>query len=173
MTARRAPRTVRTRRLAETRRAFRVLPATGELYRRDFYSWARAQAQRLRKLAGAGRAELDYANLAEEIDSLGKEQANALRSSFQVLLCHLLKWRHQPSLRSRSWRNTIRRERRNIELRLEDNPGLKPKRAALFARAYRLARADAADETDLPAGTFPADCPWSLKQATDEDFWPE
>ena len=174
MAARRAQRIVKPgRRLAENRATFGVGPSSGELYQRDFYSWARSQAARLRRLASAGRPGIDYANLAEEIDSLGKEQANALRSSFQVLLCHLLKWQHQPSLRSKDWRNTIRRERRNIELRLEDNPGLKSKRSALFARAYRLARADADDESDLPVGNFPAECSWTLKQAVADDFWPE
>jgi hypothetical protein len=177
VTARRARGSSKARRgLAESRAPFgnaRPGAAAARLYDADFYSWTRAQARALRRLAGAGRPEADYANLAEEIDSLGKEQANALRSSYQVLLCHLLKWRYQPALRSTSWRNSIRRERRNIELRIEDNPGLKPRRAALFQRAYRLARADAADETDLPPASFPPDCPWSLKQATDEGFWPE
>jgi len=171
--------TTRTKaaRLAETRAPFAAprpapRPTPRDFYQRDFYGWTRRQAAALRRLAAGGAAAADFANIAEEIESLGKEQANALRSSYQVLLAHLLKWQHQPDKRSTSWRNTIRRERRNIALRLEDNPGLKPRRAALYARAYRLARADAADETDLPAQTFPAEPPWTLAEAVDEGFWP-
>ena len=103
---------------------------------------------------------------------MGRERASALRSSHQVLLCHLLNWQHRPALRSQSGRNTIRRERRNIETRLEDSPGFTPWRADLYARAYRLARADAVDETDPPPATLPPECPWRLTQAVDEEFWP-
>jgi len=163
--------------LAETRTPFAAprrasRPPIRDPYEQDFYSWTRRQAAVLRRLTADGNGTADFANLAEEIESLGKEQASALRSSYQVLLAHLLKWQYQPVKRSTSWRNTIRRERRNIELRLEDNPGLKNRRAGLFARAYRLARADAADETDLPVATFPIESPWSLAEAIDEAFWP-
>src|SRR6516164_467576 len=66
----------------------------------DFYSWLIEQAAHLR----SGRFEaLDRENLAEEIESLGREQFNKLESALRVLMMHMLKWDHQPSLRSRSW----------------------------------------------------------------------
>jgi hypothetical protein len=42
-----------------------------------------------------------------------------------------------------------------------------------MATAYRPAREDAADETDLPLTDFPEACPWTVAQVLDEDFWPE
>jgi hypothetical protein len=57
-----------------------------DLYDRDFYSWALRQAElvRARRLG-----ELDLENIAEELESLGKEQAHKLESAFRVLLVHL------------------------------------------------------------------------------------
>jgi len=64
----------------------------------DFYSWLMEQAAHVR----AGRWEtLDRENLAEEIESLGCEQFNKLESALRVLMTYMLKWDHQPKLRSR------------------------------------------------------------------------
>ena len=94
-------------------------PATKEA---DLYSWARHQAELLR----AGRlSEIDAAAIAEEIDDVGEEQYDKLESAFRVLMLHLLKRDHQPSMRSRSWTLTIREQRRRVERRLRKNPGLK------------------------------------------------
>lgn len=142
----------------------------GELYERDFYTWALRQAELVR---GRRLGELDLENVAEELESLGKEQAHKLESAFRVLLLHLLKWRYQPSRRSRSWRSSAVRERTNVERVLEVNPGLKPRRAELFATAYRGARKEAAAETGLPLARFPEASPFTLEEALDEAFWPE
>ncbi len=146
------------------------------LYDRDFYSWALQQAEALRLAAGARidtPATLDWENLAEEIESLGKSQASELRSRYLQLLAHLLKWQLQPDRRSGSWRGTIGEQRLQLAVLLEDNPGLKPKRLALFERAYADARKLASLETELPLGGFPSSCPWTVAQAMDEDFWPD
>ena len=79
----------------------------------DLYSWARRQAELLR----AGRlSEIDAAAIAEEI--VGEEQYDKLESAFCVLMLHLLKWGHQPAMRSRSWTLTIREQRRRAERQL-------------------------------------------------------
>ena len=140
-----------------------------DLYERDFYTWCLEQAALVR----AGRlAELDLENVAGELESLGGEQANALRSFYRVLLTHLLKWRCQPGRRSRSWIVTIVRERGNAAERLAGNPGLRQHQRQLFTEAYRRARNEAVSETGLPLSVFPAENPFTLEQALDEDFWP-
>ncbi|MFZ1428223.1 MAG: DUF29 domain-containing protein [Geminicoccaceae bacterium] len=146
------------------------LTADVQLYEQDLYSWALRQAELVR----ARRfADLDLENVAEELESSGKEQAHKLELALRVLLLHLLKWKYQPQRRSRSWRGTIVRERTNAERVLEDNPGLKARREQLFVTAYRGARKEAAAETRLPLATFPEAVPFSLPQALDEEFWPE
>ncbi len=81
------------------------------LYETDFYAWTMAQSQFLK--AGAWH-KLDITNLVEEIESLGKQQRQELENRLGVLLGHLLKWDYQPSRCRKSWRVTIREQRRAI-----------------------------------------------------------
>ena len=77
-------------------------------YERDFYSWLMEQARHVRD----GRWDaLDRDNLAEEIESLGREQFNKLESALRVLMLHMLKWDHQPERRGRFWRASIAEQR--------------------------------------------------------------
>ena len=140
------------------------------LYECDFYSWTQRQAELMR----VGRlAEIDLPNLVEEIESLGRAQFHALRSSYRLVLMPLLKMRHQPERRTLSWTATVVRERVSIEDCLADNPGLRSRRAEAFDAAYPGARREAAAETALPLRAFPVACPYSLEQVEDHDFWPE
>jgi len=108
----------------------------GAEYEHDFYSWLMEQARHLRE----GRFEaLDCDNLAEEIESLGREQFNKLVSALRVLMVRVLKWDHQTSLRSRSWILSIQEQRLEIADVLSDNPSLKPRIDEAIARAYRRA----------------------------------
>jgi uncharacterized protein DUF29 len=128
-------------------------------YERDFYSWLMEQARHIRD----GRYEaLDRDNLAEEIESLGREQFNKLVSALRVLMLHMLKWDHQPSLRSRSWVLSIEEQRLEVADVLSDNPGLKPRTGEAIARAYRRARIEAAKETGLEEAAFADTCPYSF-----------
>jgi uncharacterized protein DUF29 len=136
-------------------------------YERDFYSWLIEQARHLRE----GRLDaLDRENLAEEIESLGREQFNKLVSALRVAMLHILKWDHQPSLRSRSWVLSIEEQRVEIADVLTDNPGLKPRIAEAIARAYRRARIEAAKETGLDEAAFPAACPYSFEDIVSRAF---
>ena len=146
------------------------------LYDEDFYSWTIEQAAALR---AAGNARLntprviDWEAVAEEIESMGRSEASELESRYFRLLAHLLKWQHQPDQRSGSWRGTIVEQRTRLARLLQENPGLKPQRAARFSNAYEDARELAAAETGLPIETFPEASPFTIEQATAKDFWPE
>jgi hypothetical protein len=151
-------------------------PSPAELYDQDLYTWSLQQAAALRRAAPLGLnvpEPIDWENLAEEIEDLGKAEAEKLESAYRLLLWHLLKYRYQPEHRSGSWRATIVEQRRRIERVLRKNPGLKPQRADLFREAYADARDLAAAETDLPLATFPLDCPFTYEQAIDRSFLPE
>ena len=140
------------------------------LYDTDFYAWTTQQAALLRN----GKVqELDLANLAEEIESLGNRQRKEVRSRLRRLVMHLLKWRYQPTHRSRSWRRTIRTQRLEIADDVGDGGTLHQQVPELLKQAYPGARTLATDDTGLPLATFPDVCPWTHKQVLDEDFWPE
>ena len=136
-------------------------------YERDFYSWSFEQARLLRE----GRVDaLDRDNLAEEIESLGREQFNKLVSALRVAMLHMLKWDHQPSKRSRSSVLSIEEQRLEIADLLADNPGLKPRVAEAITRAYRRARIEAAKETGLDETEFPVSCTYSFDDITTRVF---
>jgi hypothetical protein len=140
-----------------------------DLYEHDYYTWARAQAQALRERKVSG---LDWDNLAEEVEDLGKVERHRLESHLESLLMHLLKWAYQPQRRSRSWSNSIGEHRFRVRRVLRDNPGLKARLSEVFADAYDAARFAARRETALDLSTFPGSCPWSLEDAMRDDFWP-
>ena len=97
--------------------------------------------------------ELDIANLAEEIEDIGKSLKRELESRLKGLLVHLLKWKYQPELRGNSWLYSIEEQREQIEDHLR-----KPKPATYtpesFDRAYRYALTVAAKETGYTKSFF-------------------
>ena len=138
-------------------------------YGTDFHRWSHEQAQLVRD----GRFDaLDRDNIAEELDTLGRSEAAALRSSLRLIILHLLKLAHQPERASRSWRSTIVRERNNAERRLAENPSLKAKLPMLFAEAYEDGRREAIAETGIAAAMFPEQPEITLEQVRDQEFWP-
>jgi hypothetical protein len=145
-----------------------------DLYDRDLFAWTVQQADLLHRLARGERVNdaLDAANLAEEIESLGRSQRREVSSRLRVLLMHMLKWQCQPERRSDGWSATMREQRREIEGVLEDSPSLRPAIPDIMPAAFRRALHDAAAETKLPASAFPETCPWTPEQVLDLDYLP-
>jgi hypothetical protein len=140
------------------------------LYEHDIALWSDLMVDLLRQ----GKFDqLDIDHLIEEVSDLGRRERDRLVSSVRLILHHLLKWQFQPERRSRSWAKTIQRERINVESYLEDTPSLKRiLNQDWLAKIYRIARKDAALETDLPLSTFPEQCPYTWEQVLDEQFLP-
>ena len=129
-----------------------------ELYERDYSQWAETMAD---LLASRNFTRLDIENLVEEVRDLSKRERDRLLSSLRLILHHLLKWDYQSNKRSRSWENTIGRERDNIGLYLEDSPSLvRYLDNESLEKIYRVARADAMRETGLE---LPEMCPYDIE----------
>lgn len=138
-----------------------------QLYDLDFYAWTQQQAD----LLLAGKLEfLDRVNLAEEIESLGKQQRQELRNRLSILIGHLLKWDYQPERRGKSWKATIREQRRRIIEHLADNPSLKPYLLTAIALAYQDAIDLVVRETPLDDDDLPQVCPYAIEQIFDSAF---
>jgi Domain of unknown function DUF29 len=137
-------------------------------YENDLYQWTKTQSDALRRRAVN---EVDWDNVAEELESLGRSERREIVSRLEVLLLHLLKWRFQPDQRSQSWWASIRDARNELERVLEDNPSLRALPAERLPKAYANARVRALEETGLYH--LPEACPWDADQILFPKFLPE
>jgi Domain of unknown function DUF29 len=139
-------------------------------YEEDFYAWTAEQARLLRS---GELTSIDVANIAEEIESLGRSDKRAIESRLTVLLMHLLKWQIQSKMRSQSWSGTILEQRRRIEKLLRESPSLRASVNEALAEAYSDAREAASNDTGLPETDFPTECPFTAEQVLSRSFLPE
>jgi hypothetical protein len=134
----------------------------------DFYAWTQEQAQLLR----TGKLdEIDWQNIAEEIEDMGRSEKRQLESRLEILIMHLLKWQFQPNLRSRSWQLTIKEQRLRLEKLLQENPSLQGNLMEVIAKVYPLASLSAERETGL--SLFPEVCPYHVTEILLDDFLPK
>lgn len=137
-------------------------------YQADFYAWTQQQAELLRNKK---IEQIDWCNLAEEIEDMGRSEKRQLENRLEVLIMHLLKWQFQPNFRSRSWQLTIKEQRLRIEKLLLENPSLKSKLADTKEKIYPLAVISAEKETGL--SSFPEICPYDLAEILAPEFLPD
>ena len=108
----------------------------------DFVLWTRTQAKAMRAAARAGsNLPIDWENVAEEIEDLGRSDRRELASRIGTIIEHLLKLHASPAVDPRGgWEATVMRERARIADLLADSPSLRPEVAALITRETPLAR---------------------------------
>jgi hypothetical protein len=67
------------------------------LYERDILAWSEQQADLIRRLGPGLRAnDLDWANIAEEIESVGRSELHSVESFLVQIIAHVLKIRAWP-----------------------------------------------------------------------------
>ncbi len=144
-----------------------------DLYDEDIVLWSERQGELLRRRAAGelvNEAELDWPNIAEEIESMGRAEQDQLTNRLAILLAHMLKWRFQPDRRGNSWRLTILEQRRRAGRLVSRNPSQRPRRYDILIEAYGDAVLIAERETELPGETFPPVCPWSFDEVMQHEF---
>ncbi len=80
------------------------------LYERDALAWAERQADLLRRLAAGERVneEVDWPNVIEEVQDVGRSELRSCRSLLRHAMAHLLKLHAWPGSRSAShWREEV------------------------------------------------------------------
>src|SRR5579862_6648514 len=126
-----------------------------DLYDRDFLLWTEEQATALRHAKGAN-LPLDWENLAEEIEDLGKSRRLELGSQVRRILRHLYKLEASPADGPRAgWRTSIRDARAQIDDVFDESPSLRRLIDAVLARqmapAAKLAMSDLARHREAAA----------------------
>jgi hypothetical protein len=162
------------------RRAGYAMPDTKALYDEDFLAWSKEQAEALRS-AGRGRSNLnlDWENLAEEIESLGTSQKAALFSQMRRIVRHLIKLQFSPAQNPRrGWFETVNDARGEIEDLFRSSPSLKNDARDAVAMANRLGARQAIRDLENFAELDPAPLArlratiYTAEQILDEDWFP-
>jgi hypothetical protein len=142
-------------------------------YESDFLGWTQQQSALLR--AGCW-AQLDREHIAEELEDMGREQKLALQSLLRQILVHLLKLEYSPAPSPKNhWAEEIIEFRDQAQARIDATPSLKHHAPELFANAWQQARRAAAKTFALhhEQVEVPKDCPYSLEQVLDAEFFPD
>jgi Domain of unknown function DUF29 len=139
------------------------------LYETDYLQWLETTVDRLRN---QNYAAVDWENLIEEIEDMGRSERRRLESNLIIVLLHLLKWQYQPTHRSGSWESSIIEHRRRIRKAIKESPSLQPYLKTILEECYTEAVKQARAETSLPVTIFPAECPYDLTAVMDDEFLP-
>ncbi len=148
-------------------------------YDTDFYTWTQQQGAALRKAAAeriSAAAGIDWDNVAEEIESLGRSELRAMESALVRIVEHLLKLEYSPAAEPRAgWRESIALHRDDLARLKRDNPGLVARIdfAGTYASARRIAGRSLERFDDLSADSLPATCPFTPAEIEDPDWYPE
>lgn len=135
----------------------------------DFALWLDRQIMMLR----ARRFDdLDFDNVIEELESMGKSDQRELASRLETLVMHLLKCEFQPEKKCGSWEATLLEQRAQIARLLKDSPSLRSKVAPLLGQVFSTAVRRASLETGISPSAFPTDANYTVEQVIDFDFVP-
>ena len=145
-----------------------------ELYEHDYYAWVRKQVRALREHRVD---EIDWVNVAEEIEDLGKSEKRSIESRIARIIEHFLKLAYAPahmkSLNQRGWELSIREARRQIRRRLSESPSLRRKIREVFPHGYEGGRNAALSALNLPDSALSETSPWTLEQVLGDSFLPD
>jgi hypothetical protein len=140
------------------------------IYDVDCLKWIETTVEKLRDKK---YSTVDWENLIEEIEDMGRSERRSLESNLIVILLHLLKWQFQPEKRTGSWERSIIEHRRLVNKAIKESPSLLSYLESIFAESYPEAVKQAKAETGLSREIFPPECPYSLADVMDDDFLPE
>lgn len=149
------------------------------LYENDFVMWTERQSAALRQAARAGsNLPLDWDNLAEEIDSVGRSERSTVESLVIQIMSHLLKLRYSPSRTTHSkWDSEIEYARDRLRRTLDMSPSLRPRLPDIVAGATRSSKRAAARslrkyrEEDAARAVESFELLLTSEQVQDDDFY--
>lgn len=139
----------------------------GDLYDVDVLEWSEQQARLLRQLAAGERLNepIDWENVAEEIESVGRSQRDAVESLWTLAFLHDLKSEAWPLSRDvPHWRAEARLFRRQARRKFTPSMHSKIDVAGLYADALAGLPETMDGQSPLPV---PEVCPVTLNELLD------
>lgn len=144
-----------------------VMTNLKKIYEIDHYLWL---LETIQLLKDKKVNELDLENLIEELDDMGKEQKNAVKSLLEQIIRHLLLlqyWTEESNRNYAHWEAEIYSFRNQIQDRLTTN--LKNYLAEETLNIYQRALGYVQRKTNHRVN-FPQECPYTLEQLLDENY---
>ncbi|MCA2618148.1 MULTISPECIES: DUF29 domain-containing protein [unclassified Microcystis] len=136
-------------------------------YETDYNQWLKETVKQLQE---RNFEQVDWDNLIEEIESMGKSDRRALMSLLTRLIEHLLKlayWQEEKKRSGNHWAAAIVNFRAQIQQRLEDSPSLRPELAVMYDKVYPVAIKSVSQLFSLNS-----DAHISLEQTLDDNWFP-
>jgi uncharacterized protein DUF29 len=147
----------------------------GPRYDDDFYAWTQYQAEVLRSLETRDN-RFDRENIAEEIETVGRNELDAVRSQVRRIIEHFLKLEHSPATEPRlGWIESILDARSILGDKVTATLRLDVE--TMLPRLYR----DARHKTEVslrghgeeaPADQLPEACPYLIDQIFADEWYP-
>ncbi len=145
--------------------------ARKSLYESDYLLWVQ---ETIAKLKARDFDHVDFENLIEEIEDLGRSEKREIKSRLKTLLEHLLKriYIDMPDCFN-GWENTIEEQREEIIEELMDSPSLKRFWDELFDMSWQGALRKVRKEYQPKGFSFPDT--WQFNRDIDsmlnDTFW--
>ena len=137
------------------------------LYESDLFAWTKQQKD---LLLSKKWNEIDFTNIAQEIEDLGDAKRLSLESYLTVLFQHWIKKEYAPEMQgnSRSWDASIENSLIKIHRILKKNPALKREMSDMLEFSYQSGKRAAIGECLLiQMDLIPKECPWTLDDILD------
>ena len=137
-------------------------------YEQDYYQWTQAMVKALRE---RDYLSLDWDNLIDEIDDMGKSQKRAIESLLMRLTEHLLKlkyWESEKTRNCKHWRSEVVNFRILLDKRLKDSPSLKANLEEIYEDIFPGCKRSVGELFDLPEQVK-----LNLEQVLDENWFPD
>ncbi|MEA5511438.1 DUF29 domain-containing protein [Crocosphaera sp. UHCC 0190] len=133
-------------------------------YERDYHQWSIEQAKALRELVNTHQElkhleNVDWDNIIEEIEALGRSEYNAVVSLLIRQIEHRLKIDYVPLPECRNkWKSEVVAFKKNMKRKIA--PSMKPKLQKEFSEIYQDAVEIVESEYEI---SLPSQCPYTLE----------
>ena len=138
---------------------------SSKIYETDYYQWTIEQAKALKE---RNFNNLDWENIIEELEALGRSEYNAVVSLLMRQIEHRLKidYVSLPECRNK-WKAEVIAFKDGMLRKLA--PSMKPKLEREFDNIYKIASRIVETEYEI---SLPKQCPYTLKELLSDDLLP-
>jgi hypothetical protein len=139
-----------------------------ELYETEYDRWL---SETVRLLKNRQLKKLDYENLIEELEALGRSEKSAVKSLLLQIIIHLMLyqfWRSESKINANHWAGEIIIFRVQLEDKLTTN--LRNYLENELPKIYQNALLIVQKKTQL--NSLPEQCPYSLQELLDKNWFP-